>query len=193
MTSRSPAPSPLAVGGDALAAHAQHLAALRSRRDLHRDRRVERRHLHLGAERRLGERDRQPQREVVAAAPEDRVRRDVHDHVEVAGRTAVRARAAAALHPDALAVGDARRDAHLHLAGRTSTPRPLHVRARRRDDLAAAAAGGAHLRERERALVDGDRARAAALRARLGHRARRRARARARRARRLGAEAHRRW
>ena len=57
------------------AAHAHHLAARRSRRDAHRDLAVERRHLHVGAERGFGERDRQPHREVVAAAPEERVRR----------------------------------------------------------------------------------------------------------------------
>jgi len=40
----------------------------------------------------------------------------VHDHEQIAGRTAVGARAPAALHPDALPVGDAGRDAHLDLA-----------------------------------------------------------------------------
>ena len=70
----------------------------------------------VGAERRLGEGDRDGQGEIAALAPEERVGRDVHDDVEVAGRAAVAARLAAALHPDPLAVVDAGRDADLHLA-----------------------------------------------------------------------------
>ena len=65
----------LAVGLHAPPADAQHLAARRARRDPHRHLAVERRHLHVGAERRFRERDRQLQREVVAAAAEQRVRR----------------------------------------------------------------------------------------------------------------------
>ena len=49
--------------------------------------------------------------------PKSGVRLDAADDVEVAGRAAVAARAAAALEPDALAVGDACRDADLDLTG----------------------------------------------------------------------------
>ena len=63
VTSRSP-PSALAACArrrrTPLPAHAQHLAARRSRRDPHRHLAVERRHLHVGAERGFRERDRQP-------------------------------------------------------------------------------------------------------------------------------------
>ena len=74
VTSRSPrVPS---LRGHALAADPEGAAVGRARRELQRDRRpAERRHLDLAAERRLGERDRHGDREVVALAAEHRVRR----------------------------------------------------------------------------------------------------------------------
>ena len=50
-------------------------------------------HVDVGAERRLGERHRHAHREVVAAAAEARVRRDVDLDEQVAGGSAVAARA----------------------------------------------------------------------------------------------------
>ena len=145
------------------------LPRLRARRHLHRDRRVERRHLHLRAERGLGERDRHLHREVgLAAAGEDRVRRDVHDDVEVAGRAAVEPGRARALHPDALAVVDAGGDPHLHRARAHLDAAALAVLALVLDDAAAPTAGGTHLRERERALVDATDAGAATVGQRSG-------------------------
>ena len=137
---------------------------------------VEGRHLHLRAERGLGEGDRHLHREVpLAAAGEDRMGRDVHDDVEVTGRRAVEPGGAATLHPDPLAVVDARGDADLHRARPHLDPTTLAVLALVLDDAAATAARGAHLGERERTLVDGHRAGAVARGAPLGERARLRA------------------
>src|SRR5207302_9663489 len=109
-------------------------------------------------------------REVAALAPEQRVGRDAHDDVQVAGRPAVAPRAAAALEPDALAVLHARGDADLHLprpALDAAAPARL---ARLLDDRPPAAALRTGLAEREQALVVVERAPAAAARA--GDRAR---------------------
>ena len=57
---------------------------------------VERRHLHLGAAQRLGDRQRDLDLDVVALALEHRRRRDVGDQVEVAGRAAAATRLALA-------------------------------------------------------------------------------------------------
>ena len=195
VTSRSPPRLPFSpcvgVAGHALTAHAHHLAVRRAGRDPHRHLTVEGRHLHVGAERRFRERDRQPDRDVVAAATEQRVRLHTHDHEQVAGRSAVRAGRAASLHADALPVGDARRNAHLHFTCAHLDPAALARRARRGDDLTAPTTRGAHLRERERALIDRDRSAAATLGTRLGLRAGRRARTATRGAGRVGTEPHR--
>src|SRR2546429_1645673 len=99
---------------------------------------VERRHLYLRAQRGLAERDRHAHREVLALASEDRVLPDVHDHEQVAGRAAVRTRRAAARHADALAVVDAGRDPHLHVAAAAALDAPpTALVARVLDDRAA--------------------------------------------------------
>src|SRR5262249_49274895 len=114
----------------------------------------------------------------------------VDDDVEIAGRTAVRTGRAAALHANALAVGDADGHANLHFTGAHLDAPAVTRRARLRDDLAATTTPRAHLRERERTLVDCDRTRAVPLGTRLRHRARRRAGTRARGARRVGTETY---
>src|ERR1700730_16243062 len=177
---------------DAAPADTDRLAALGSLRHLHGHGLVERRDLHLRAECRLGECDGEPKREVLALAPEDRVRVHVHHHVEIPWRPAVAPRAAAALHTDALSVVDTGRDANLDLAGPHLDPVTLAGRAALLDDLAAPAATRAHLGHRERALVPGDHADTATLGARFRHRAGLRSRAATRRAHRVGGEAHRR-
>ena len=101
-----------------------------------------------------------------ARAPEDRVGPHVHHDVEVAGRSAVRAGRAAALHPDALAVVDARRDADLHLALAALDAAAAAPRARVLDDRPPASTARAHLGERERTLVDEDRRRCRCTRGR---------------------------
>src|SRR2546430_2797930 len=149
-------------------AHLHGLAALRPGGHLHGHGLVERRDLHLRAQRRLAERDRHAHGEVLALASEDRVLPDVHDDEQVAGRATVRARRAAARHADALAVVDAGRDPHLHVAAAALDAPPTALVARILDDRAAPAACRADLRERERTLVDENLAAAAALRADVG-------------------------
>ncbi len=72
-----------------LAAQAEHRARLRARRHPHLDRRVQHRNLDLGAQRRLGERQRQIDGQDVplarGLAAVERVRAHAHDDVEVAG------------------------------------------------------------------------------------------------------------
>src|SRR5690242_3878948 len=147
------------------------------------------RHLHARAERGLCERDRHAHGQVAATPTEHRVRTDVHDDVEITGRTAVRARATASLHADALPVVDARGDAHLHVARSYLDPATTTRRALVGDDLTAAAALRAHLRHGEGTLVACDHADAAALRAALGRGSGLRTRAAARRAHGLRGEA----
>src|SRR5256884_3239520 len=60
-------------------------------------------------------------RDVVAGAPEDRVRLDVHPHVQVARRSAALTRCALAPEPDPLPVRHARGDAGLDRPDRKST------------------------------------------------------------------------
>ena len=107
----------------------------------------------VGAERGLVERDRHGDGEVVAVAAEDRVRRDLHRHEQVAGLAAVLARRALAAQPDLRAVAHARGDAGLHGAGRRRVAAAAAGRARVVDDEAATAAGAAGLGEREAARV----------------------------------------
>src|SRR5438445_4728527 len=170
-------------------AHLYGLAALRPGGHLHRHGLVERRDLYLRAQRGLAERDRHAHREVLALASEDRVLPDVHDHEQVAGRAAVRARRAAARHANSLAVVDAGRDPHLHVAAAALDAPPTALVARGLDDRAAPAARRADLRERERALVDEHFAAPTALRTDIGRSAGLGAGAMAHRAHRIGGEA----
>src|SRR5256714_1718153 len=178
------------AGVNPASAHLHGLAALRPAGHLDGPGLVERRPLSLRAQRGLAERDRHAHREVLALASEDRVLPDVHDHEQVAGRAAVRTRRAAARHADALAVVDAGRDPHLHVAAAALDAPPTALVARGLDDRAAPAARRADLRERERTLVDENLAAAAALRADVGRGAGLGTRPVAHRAHRVGGEAH---
>src|SRR6185437_3265002 len=126
-------------------------------------------HLDVGAQRRLGERDRHDDRQVVPGAPEDRMAADVHAHVQVAGRAAALAGSALALELDPLPVGHAGRDPGLD-GPRAHRPPAARARgARILDDHSPAPAGGARLGERERALVPARLAGALAVRTHLRH------------------------
>src|SRR5579859_5801742 len=70
----------------------------------------------LVAQRRLGDVDRQVEDDIVLVALEDLVRLHLHQHVEIAGRAALRARLTLAGETQLLAVVHARGHAHLQLA-----------------------------------------------------------------------------
>ena len=113
-------------------------------------------------------------------------------HEQVARRATVAPGGAAALQPDALTVGHAGGDAHLHLARPPLDTGPPAVRARVVDDHALAVARGARCGEREEALVVVDDAAPAARRAHVRRRPGLGARAVAHRARRFRRELQRR-
>src|SRR3954453_17591810 len=98
------------LAGDALAAGAQLATAGRAGRHPEGNRAVQRGYPQVGAEDRLGVRDRDRQREVVVDPAEQVVRADPDQHVQVSGRAAALTGLAAAGEPDALAVGDAGRE-----------------------------------------------------------------------------------
>src|SRR6478672_10395038 len=154
--------------GDAAALHLLRGAGLGAGLHLERDGIGERRHAHLGAERGLGERDRDVHREVTRAlAAEHRVRAHLDHDVEIAGRTAVAAGRAALGHLDALPVLDPDRQLHLHVAPADLRAAAVTARARVRDHHTPAVTHRADLRGREEPLVHRDLARAAALGAHL--------------------------
>src|SRR6185312_12108512 len=109
---------------EALAAQAQPPPARRAGWHLHACGAVERRRLHIGAERGLPGRDEQVDVEVAAVQAEAGVRADAHPQEEVARRPAAGARAALAREPDAPAVTDARRDLDLEIAPVTERDAP---------------------------------------------------------------------
>src|SRR5262249_37876383 len=93
-------------------------------RDLHRDLAPERRDIHLGAQGRLPDRDRELDVNVVLPALEGRVRRHVDPQVEIPPRPAAGAGAALARRAHPRAVAHARPDRHLHAVGRVQPARP---------------------------------------------------------------------
>ena len=101
----------------ALPAEAEGLPCRRARRDPDGHRfGVERRHLHIGTERRFGEGDGHIDHQVLAEQAEERMIGDLDAHVEVAGWTTESAGATASLEADLLAGLHAGGDAHLHIA-----------------------------------------------------------------------------
>src|SRR5690606_28569552 len=120
--------------------HAQHLAGLRAGRDLEPHGPLHRRHLDLGAERRLAERDRERVVEVGAFPVEAGILLDLeHDH-DVPARPAPRARVALAAQREVVAGRNARR----HIDGEGALDRldaaPAALGALPLDDLALALA-----------------------------------------------------
>src|SRR5262245_49161980 len=105
--------------GHPLPGQPQDLAVLGAGRHLEPGRAVEHGHLHLGAQRGLGERDRHRAQEILAVAGEEGVVADVDHDVEIARRPAAQSPLALAGHPQLHVGVDAGRDAHLQgpLAG----------------------------------------------------------------------------
>ena len=108
-----------------------------------------RRHLHRRPQRRQRRRHVDHRHEVLAVAQEALVLAHPHDHVEVARRPAALARVAAPREPDALAVGDARRDVDRDPLLLADHARALALAARRLGDPALALALVAHRRAHE--------------------------------------------
>src|SRR5690606_31122223 len=147
---------------DALAAQAELLAALGFRRNLQRHAAVQRRHLHLAAERGRGEADRHIAMQVAALAAEDRMRPDPHFHVQVARRTAILSRLAFAGEANAVAGVHAGGNLYRQGADFLLAAAAAAVRARFRDHGAGAMALGAGLLDGEETLLHADLAGAAA-------------------------------
>src|SRR3989475_596823 len=110
------APPALAQPRPALAPHAVHRAGLRPRLDLeqHGPLPVRRGDLHVAAQRRLTERDRQVEDQVVAVALEPGILGDVEHRDEIARRPAARPRHALSAHREVVVVRDAGRHVDLH-------------------------------------------------------------------------------
>src|SRR5919201_1248941 len=160
---------------DALRFQAEGAAALRLGRHADLGRAVERRDGDLAAERGRGDGDRHLAMQVVVVARENRVRLDVHLHVEIARRAAVHARLALAGEPHAIAFVDAGGDLHRErlLQLDAADTRALHAGVR--NDAARAVAARAGLRDGERSLRNAHLTSAAAGRASRGLGARPRA------------------
>src|SRR2546422_6906816 len=110
------APPALTQPRQALAPHAVHRAGLRSGLDLeqHGPPPVRRGDLHVAAQRRLAERDREVEHQVVPIALEPRILGDVEHRDEIARRPVAGPRHALAAHREVVVVRDAGRHVDLH-------------------------------------------------------------------------------
>src|SRR6266576_1426098 len=102
---------------------------------------VRRRHLHVGAERGLRERDAEVVDEIVAVALEPRVFLDVEHRDQVAGRTVARAENALAAQREVVVIGDAGGDVDLNRLLALYAPLAATALARIANDRALTAAG----------------------------------------------------
>src|SRR4051812_9099147 len=174
------APGGAAEGGRALAAEALDGPVPGAGRHAQLLRAVQRRHVHLGAAKRLGDGDRHLDLEVVALGLEDGRLVHVRDDIEVAGRTAAQAGLALAGQADARTLLHARGDVHAVALDLPQAALARAGRARLLDDGARAATARARPRDGEHALALGLDAAAVAHRADLRLRAGARAGAAAR-------------
>src|SRR5438445_5805883 len=136
------APPALAQPGQALVPHAVHRAGLRPGLDLEQGGSVRRGDLHVAAQRRLAERDREVKHQVVAVALEPRILSDVEHRDEIARWPVARPRHALSAHREVVVVRDPGRHVGLH---RLLGPDPAvaaALAARIRDHRSLAAAGG---------------------------------------------------
>src|SRR6266404_3322607 len=168
--------APVAVEiGDALALQLEDRPRLRPRRNAHPQLSLERRHLEVGAERRLREADRHVADDVVLFATEQGVILHTDDDVEVARRAAGRARLPFAPQLEARPGVDAGWNLHAQALRATHGPLAAALRTGIADRAAAAVTLSAHLRDAEEALLEahlpGAAAGGALLRRRSGLRA----------------------
>src|SRR6266508_4448204 len=138
--------------------------------DLERHRPVQSGNVDVRTQGRLRERDGEREGEITSLPTEQLVGRDVHDDVQITGRSARGSRLAAAREPDPGPVPHARRDLHLDAA------RAAARRAGVLHDAPGTPAPRTGLRHLEEPLVDADRSQATALGTGDGHRPRLRAR-----------------
>src|SRR5580700_7610801 len=139
--------------GWALAAQALNRAGLGARLDTQSLRAVQRRDLHLGAAQRLGDRQRNLDLQVVAAALEHGRCRDVGHQIQVAGGTTAVTGLALARQADAAAVTNTGGDVDAHALDGAHGARPVARRAGVLDDRPRAAAARAGLGDREHPLA----------------------------------------
>src|SRR5436190_11656999 len=150
----------------AFAPEPENAARLRTFRHLERLRPVERRHVDAAAKRQGREVQGHLAREIVPFAAEERVWRDLDEHVEIARRSVLRSSLTLTADAEPLAVGDTSRnlDRELPLFGRASLT--LARGARFRDGTARALAAGARPRDGKKSLLESLLSSALALRTR---------------------------
>src|SRR5208283_3297983 len=142
--------------GHALRAKTKFLPALCAFRNLQHGRTFERGYLHLGAERRLRERDGQDAMQVIAIALEELVRLDREHDVQIAGGSAEATGIALALIADARSLFDSCRNADVdHVLALDATISAAHA-AGIRDHRACASACVAGPGNGEKALLISD-------------------------------------
>src|SRR6266446_2535693 len=145
-----------------LAAQAQNGSRLGAGGDADRLVPLERRNLHLAAERRQGDRDRRLHLEIGPVTPEQRVILDLDHHVQVAGPAPVNAPLALPGDAQAHPAVDPGGNPDLDMAFLAPTPLAATGLAGVLDDLAAAGTRPARPTERKKALLVNDLAAAAA-------------------------------
>src|SRR5450631_1062562 len=137
---------------DALVAQAEHLPALRFRRNLDLGVAVERRDLDFAAKRRDRERNRHLAMQIAVLALEHRMRLQADHDVQVAGRPAVEPRLSFTRQPDAIVLVDALGNLHRQRLVFLDAPRAAASRTRLGNDLARTVALRARLLDREEPL-----------------------------------------
>src|SRR5205807_2705960 len=142
--------------GNAFPLEAENHAGLRARRNLDLGLVLQRRHLDLGAERELGERDGQLADDVLTLASEQRVLGHRDDHVEIALGPAGKPRLALTAELEPRAAVDAGGDLHAQILRDADAPGAAARGAGIGDDRAFAAALAAGLGDREEALLETD-------------------------------------
>src|SRR5439155_24738319 len=140
----------------ALALDPERLAARGARRDLERDGTVQRRHLHVRAERGLGVGHRQVDGQVVAAAAEDRMLADAHADVQIAGLATGSPGLSSPRHADPRSVLHACRHLHLHGSRTPDRAAPVARGTGGLDRSTRSRAGWTGLLHLEEALVHSD-------------------------------------
>src|SRR6266540_243684 len=131
--------------------------------DLERHRPVQSGNVDVRTQGRLRERDGEREGEITSLPTEQLVGRDVHDDVQITGRSARGSRLAAAREPDPGPVPHARRDLHREAARRPDAARAAARRAGVLHDAPGTPAPRTGLRHLEEPLVDADRSQATAL------------------------------